>query len=290
MQALGAAVLGGEAIDVDRDLGDHRLEQLAAHRDAAVALGQRHDADRDRDPGVDLRMRRAIAGRARSGRAAPAPRSRRRCRTGSRRPPPDRPAACSRWRQAAPRSRGRRSPARCRPRCGCVRGNRAPLPAARQASVAISRARVTPRLSHLGAADPQRVDRAQDRRLAQQAGAGDAFAEPDDARERVDHAEAVAGGARHQQPAVVGAEIERGIGRAGQSCPPVPAVRRHRARGCRYGDRRPRRGPWGSRSGTGPRPVARASSSIENLSPRRSSEPQASARRRGGDLALRGKV
>ena len=70
-------------------------------------------------------------------------------------------------------------------------------------------------VAHLGAADAQGVDRAQDRGLAQDAGAGDAFAEPDDARERVNHPEAVAGGARHQQPAVVGAQIERSIGRAG---------------------------------------------------------------------------
>ena len=81
-------------------------------------------------------------------------------------------------------------------------------------------------VAHLGAADPQRLDRAHDRGLAQPAGTGDALAQPDDARERVDHAEAVARGARHQQPAIVGAEIERGIGRAGQVLPTraAPAV------------------------------------------------------------------
>ena len=40
MQPRGAAVLGGEAIHIDRDLRDHRLERLAAHGHAAVALGQ----------------------------------------------------------------------------------------------------------------------------------------------------------------------------------------------------------------------------------------------------------
>ena len=70
-------------------------------------------------------------------------------------------------------------------------------------------------VAHLGAADTQRIDRAQDRGLAQPAGAGDALAQADDARERVDHAEAVPRRACDQEPAVVGAEIERGIGRTG---------------------------------------------------------------------------
>ena len=62
--------------------------------------------------------------------------------------------------------------------------------------------------------------RALDRRLADAAGGGDALAEPDDAGEGVDHAEAVAGRTRHQQTAIIGAEIERGIGRARRDrCP-----------------------------------------------------------------------
>ena len=52
-----------------------------------------------------------------------------------------------------------------------------------------------------------------DRRFAQAARGGDAFAEPDDAGKGVDHAEAVVGRTRDQQAAIVGAEIERGIGR-----------------------------------------------------------------------------
>ncbi len=74
-------------------------------------------------------------------------------------------------------------------------------------------------VAHLGAAHPQRLDRAHDRGLAEEARARDALPQPDDARERVDHAKAVARGARHQQAAIVGAEIERGIGRAGQILP-----------------------------------------------------------------------
>ena len=91
--------------------------------------------------------------------------------------------------------------------------------AARQASVAISRARVTPRLRILSR---QTRSASTARTIAASlstARAGDALAEPDDAGERIDDAEAVARRARHQQPAVVGAEIERGIGRTGQVRP-----------------------------------------------------------------------
>ena len=58
-----------------------------------------------------------------------------------------------------------------------------------------------------------RRDRALDGRFAQTAGRGDALAEPDDAGERIHHTKAVAGRTRHQQAAIIGAEIERGIGR-----------------------------------------------------------------------------
>ena len=62
--------------------------------------------------------------------------------------------------------------------------------------------------------------RALDRRFAQAPRRGNALAEPDDAGKRVDDAEAVAGRARHQQAAIIGAEIERGIGRARRDrCP-----------------------------------------------------------------------
>src|SRR6202012_5816719 len=70
----------------------------------------------------------------------------------------------------------------------------------------------------LVAADLQRLDRATDRSLADAARGGDALAEPDDAREGVDHAKTAAGRPGDQQAAIVGAEIERRIGRAG---PPI---------------------------------------------------------------------
>ena len=75
-------------------------------------------------------------------------------------------------------------------------------------------------IAHLVAADGERAERAFDRGFAQPPGGGDALAQTHDARERIDHAEAVAGRARHQQPAIIGAEIERGIGRP----TPVAAV------------------------------------------------------------------
>ena len=75
-------------------------------------------------------------------------------------------------------------------------------------------------VAHLVAADGERAERALDRGFAEPPGGGDALAQPDDARECIDHAEAVAGRARHQQPAIIGAEIERGIGRPA----PVAAV------------------------------------------------------------------
>ena len=92
---------------------------------------------------------------------------------------------------------------------------------------------------HLGAADGERADGAVHRRRAQAAGQRHAFAQADDAREGVDDAEAVAGRARDEQAAIIGAEIERGIGRpapiAGRSGlgpfrrPPTPSgVRKRR--------------------------------------------------------------
>src|SRR5262249_23585619 len=71
-----------------------------------------------------------------------------------------------------------------------------------------------PAMAHLVPADRERLDRAADRGLADAARPRDALAKPDDAGERVDDAEAVPCRPRHQQPAIVGAEIERRVGRA----------------------------------------------------------------------------
>ena len=63
----------------------------------------------------------------------------------------------------------------------------------------------------LVAANAQRRDRALDRGVADAAGRRDSLAQPDDPRERIDHAKAVAGGTGDQEPAIIGAKVERGI-------------------------------------------------------------------------------
>jgi hypothetical protein len=75
----------------------------------------------------------------------------------------------------------------------------------------------------------ERIERALDRRLAQASRCRNALAEPDDARKGIDHAKAVADRARHQQTAIIGAEIERGISR------PAPVI----AGACLASSRRP---------------------------------------------------
>ena len=65
----------------------------------------------------------------------------------------------------------------------------------------------------LAGANSQRLHGAVHRVIREPSGLTDAFAEPDDARKRVDHAKAAARGAGEQQPAVVGAEIEGSVDR-----------------------------------------------------------------------------
>ena len=103
--------------------------------------------------------------------------------------------------------------------------NSSALAASRQASVAIRPERATRCRLILAAHTLQRVERALDGGLRQPAARRDALAEADDAREGVDHLEAAPRGPRHQQPAVVGAEIERGVGGPGSGAP------RRRSRG-----------------------------------------------------------
>ena len=87
-------------------------------------------------------------------------------------------------------------------------------------------------VAHLGAAHPERIDGAQDRRLAQHARTGDALAEPDDAGERVDDAEAVA--AWRAPPAAGNCWCrDRALRRSGRT---RPAPRRGRHHGGRDAD------------------------------------------------------
>jgi hypothetical protein len=69
-------------------------------------------------------------------------------------------------------------------------------------------------VAHLVPAHAERRNRAGDRGVGQPPGRRDAFAQPDDPGERVDHAKAVAGWPRDQQAAIVGAEVEGSVGLA----------------------------------------------------------------------------
>ena len=101
------------------------------------------------------------------------------------------------------RCRARRAPRSTN--AGAVRGRAAGL--GRDAV----RARVTPRAAILSRQTLQRLERARDRRFAQPPGLRQTLAQPDDARERVDHPESVRRRPRDQQPAIVGAQIQRRI-------------------------------------------------------------------------------
>ena len=205
---------GGEFFDEDRDLVDHGLVGRRRHDMAAVALGQRDDADRQRRPADDVRLRRPAPAGARTAE-----------------PHQFRRAAADVEQDDARRRRieqlgaaGRRQPRLGRriddlkletglfgdalAECLAVLGGAAGLGG--DEAGAHNAARV-----HLVAADLQRLDRALNRRLADAARGGNALAEPDDAGECVDDAKAVAGGPGDQQAAIVGAEIERRIGRVG---------------------------------------------------------------------------
>ena len=141
-----AALLGDEAVDEHLHLVDHRLVDFRRHRVPAVAFGQRDHADRQRGPGADLRQRRTAPGRRRTARAARSPTNRRRCRTGSHPRPADRPAGVQPV-AASVASVSRSMISSSRPTSSAMRvRNSLPLAAARHASVAIRRARVTPRL------------------------------------------------------------------------------------------------------------------------------------------------
>ena len=70
-----------------------------------------------------------------------------------------------------------------------------------------------PSAGHFGRANLQGIDGARHRFLGQDAGAADAFAELDDARKGVDDEEAPPRSPGHEQPAIVGAEVQRAVNR-----------------------------------------------------------------------------
>ena len=208
-----AAVLGRELADPLRHLGDHRLEHRAGDRVAAMPLGQRHHAERDRYPALDGGLGRPAPRR----RAAPEPHQ-----LGGAAADVEQDDALGvgvDQRRAAGRGEGGLGLAvddlEVEPDLAqdagvelvAVLGGAARL--CRDQAGAAGAA-----LVHLVATHAERRDGALDRRLADAAGGGNPLAEADDARERVDDAEPLAGRARHQQAAIVGAEVERRIGGA----------------------------------------------------------------------------
>ena len=196
-----------------------------------MALGEIDHADRQRGPGGDAGLhvepvvQRAAprAPQAAPGRARSAPSCRRRYRT----PAPSRncgrSARRSPRRRAWPRSPASRSRSTVRSRARTRSMNSPLLAAMRHASVAISRDRVTAAPPHLVGADLERVDGAAHGGVGQPARAQHAFAETDDAGERVDDEKAAARGLGDQQPAIIGAEIERAINRMAPAPRGAPA-------------------------------------------------------------------
>ena len=97
-----------------------------------------------------------------------------------------------------------------------------------------------PAPAHLQGADLERVDGAVHGGARELAVALQPLAEPDDAREGVDHPEAAVHRLGHQQAAVVGAEIERRIG----ALTPLAAARIASPLGSRTVRAHGRRTPW----------------------------------------------
>ncbi len=79
---------------------------------------------------------------------------------------------------------------------------------------------------HLVAADAQGFERAVDRRLAEPSAGRQALAEPHDAGKGVDDAKSIGGRPRDEQPAIVGPEVKRGIGRRTAAARPRNGPRR----------------------------------------------------------------
>ena len=190
---------------------------------AAVALGQRHHAHRQRRPGHDavlhfqavdvLRSRTCACSPSRSSQISseePPPISNTSARSqlaSMSEAQPDTASRASASRLTTWMSRSVSSRTRLR-NCGA-------LSASRQASVAIRPDARDPVMPDLGGTDLQRIDGALDGLLRQAAAGRDALAQADDARERVDDLEAARRRPRNQQAAIVGAQIERRVSAVG---------------------------------------------------------------------------
>ena len=208
-----SAVLAHEGREQRCDFDDHRFVTLPGHSDPAVSLGKRDDAVRQRNPAANLRQRRT-----------PTPFLR------ARQPYDFRRAAADieqdgtvglrvDQRRAAGGGKpgfrftvddlelkagflgdaGKKRGAVLRRPAGFGRDQ----PGAGHALV-----------FHLVAANGERRERPPDSGVAQAARRRDALSQPDDTGKRIDDAETLACGPRHQKPTIVRSEIERRIRRA----------------------------------------------------------------------------
>ncbi len=126
--------------------------------------------------------------------------------------------------------------------------------AARAASVAIRRGADIPAAGEFQRANLEGVDRALDRGFGELAGSAQPLAEPDDAREGVDHMERMRSRMGDQQAAIIGAEIERGVKlffRGGRDPQPVVPAK------TRPAPATPARRRWALQAGRAPRALVR---------------------------------
>ena len=203
-----AAMLGCEGRDVLGDFLHHQRIGLRRDIPAAEALGQGHDAERDRHPCLDPRrgvwLVRIALDPDQFGRSAA---------------DVEQDGAAPIWieqrRAAEHRERGLGLAIDdFQPDAGL--GRDAVAKAGRVGGRAAGLGRDQPQPPgfaglDLIAANAQRGDGALDRGIADTAGRRDSLAQPDDPRERIDHTKAVARRTGDQQPAIIGAEVERGI-------------------------------------------------------------------------------
>ena len=95
-----------------------------------------------------------------------------------------------------------------------------------------------PSRAHLVPADPQRVERARYRRFRQPTCLRQSLAQANDARKRIDHAKAFRRRPRDEQPAIVRAQVQRGVEPLRRAAPRRPVG---------GGEFRRRRGIWAQR-------------------------------------------
>ena len=213
------AVFGREGCNILCDLGDHPRIGFTRDVPAAEILGDGDDAERDRHPGFYARRRILLVGIAFD---------------------PDQfrgPAADVEQDGAPPVGIEQRRATDHGQRCLGLAVDHFQLDAGLARHPGPEAVGITggaagfgrdqpqaarPAVTDLVATDAQGGKGAINRRFADGTGRRDTLAQPDDPRKRIDHAESIAGGTGDQEPAIIGAKVERGVNatfRAGHSRP-----------------------------------------------------------------------